>query len=253
MLKSRITGTISCGFLAAAAYGGSLGPLFLLSGSVTIEDGDVYNKLYVGDTAEVIMNGGEVLGEALAITGGRIELNGGTIRLTPYSMSGSFTASVSEFVVRGGELQGTAFGVGGASNVTIEATEFYVDADRDGVSETRLETTEGVAVINAQSEFYAAGENQPIVGLRWVYPDGTEETVNVPIIAADDVWTGSITLVDVGFFAGDFDGDGSIASGDLGVMLAEWGRSGSFADLDGDGVVASGDLGVLLAAWGLTP
>jgi len=46
----------------------------------------------------------------------------------------------------------------------------------------------------------------------------------------------------------DFDGDGSVGSSDLGVLLAGWG--GSAFDLTGDGVVSSGDLGLLLAAWG---
>jgi len=48
----------------------------------------------------------------------------------------------------------------------------------------------------------------------------------------------------------DLDGDGSVGSGDLGILLAAWGSSDPAADLDGDGTVGSGDLGILLAAWG---
>ena len=37
---------------------------------------------------------------------------------------------------------------------------------------------------------------------------------------------------------------------DLGLLLAEWGRGESPADLSGDGTVDGLDLGLLLAAWG---
>ena len=46
----------------------------------------------------------------------------------------------------------------------------------------------------------------------------------------------------------DLDGDGAVCGSDLGLLLAQWGASGS-ADLDGDGIVTGADLGVLLAAW----
>ena len=48
--------------------------------------------------------------------------------------------------------------------------------------------------------------------------------------------------------AADIDGDGVVGSSDLGILLSQWGGSGS-ADLDGDGSVNSGDLGMLLSAW----
>jgi len=64
--------------------------------------------------------------------------------------------------------------------------------------------------------------------------------------------TGPAAIVEAGACPADLDGDGSVASGDLGIVLAAWGGSGA-ADLDGDGEVASGDLGVVLAAWGACP
>jgi len=48
----------------------------------------------------------------------------------------------------------------------------------------------------------------------------------------------------------DLDGDGTVGSGDLGILLAAWGSGDPAADLDGDGTVGSGDLGILLAGWG---
>jgi hypothetical protein len=47
----------------------------------------------------------------------------------------------------------------------------------------------------------------------------------------------------------DIDGDGVVNGADLGLMIAEWGTTKSFADLNGDGIVDGGDLGILLASW----
>jgi hypothetical protein len=48
----------------------------------------------------------------------------------------------------------------------------------------------------------------------------------------------------------DFDGDGFVGGGDLGLLLSAWGsRDGEF-DLSGDGLVDGADMGLLLAAWG---
>ena len=49
--------------------------------------------------------------------------------------------------------------------------------------------------------------------------------------------------------AADLDGDGTVAGGDLGILLASWGQSGA-ADLDASGVVDAGDLATFLGAWG---
>ena len=46
----------------------------------------------------------------------------------------------------------------------------------------------------------------------------------------------------------DLDNDGVVGGGDLGVMLSNWGGSGT-GDLNGDGVIGGDDLGRLLAAW----
>jgi len=80
---------------------------------------------------------------------------------------------------------------------------------------------------------------------------GVAEKDGVAYIAST---TDGVIAVDIdGCLTGnpaDLDGDGSVGSGDLGVLLAAWGSAGGPADLDGDGIVGSGDLGILLAAWG---
>ena len=49
---------------------------------------------------------------------------------------------------------------------------------------------------------------------------------------------------------GDFDGDGSVNGGDLGLFLSAWGSSPCEYDLNGDGTCNGADLGALLATWG---
>jgi hypothetical protein len=48
--------------------------------------------------------------------------------------------------------------------------------------------------------------------------------------------------------AADFNGDGKTNGEDMGMMLANWGNSGT-GDVDGNGVVNGGDLGLLIADW----
>lgn len=50
----------------------------------------------------------------------------------------------------------------------------------------------------------------------------------------------------------DFDGDGSVGSPDLAILLGQWSGGGE-ADLDGSGAVGSPDLAILLGAWGACP
>ena len=47
----------------------------------------------------------------------------------------------------------------------------------------------------------------------------------------------------------DFNGNGAVDGGDLGLLISEWGVANSFADLNGDGIVDGGDMGILLAYW----
>lgn len=49
---------------------------------------------------------------------------------------------------------------------------------------------------------------------------------------------------------GDFNGDGEVDGGDLGIFLSAWGTSPCALDLDGDGACNGADLGILLSAWG---
>jgi hypothetical protein len=50
----------------------------------------------------------------------------------------------------------------------------------------------------------------------------------------------------------DLDGNGTVGSADLALLLSAWGTSGSAADLDGSGTVDSPDLALLLSVWSQT-
>jgi hypothetical protein len=52
----------------------------------------------------------------------------------------------------------------------------------------------------------------------------------------------------------DLDGDGSIGSSDVGLMLLDFGPcAGCTADLDGDGAVTGSDIALLLLSFGACP
>jgi hypothetical protein len=51
---------------------------------------------------------------------------------------------------------------------------------------------------------------------------------------------------------GDLNSDGNVTGADLGLLLGNWGFSGT-GDLNGDGVVTGADLGLLLGQWGACP
>ncbi len=48
----------------------------------------------------------------------------------------------------------------------------------------------------------------------------------------------------------DYDNDGAVTGGDLGLLLSNWGTVNAYYDLDGNGLIEGGDLGLLLSAWG---
>ncbi|MCZ6651493.1 MAG: hypothetical protein O7D91_00475 [Planctomycetota bacterium] len=53
------------------------------------------------------------------------------------------------------------------------------------------------------------------------------------------------------FCRGDLDGDGTVDSGDLAILLGNWGScEGCPADLNCDGEVDGADLAILLGNWG---
>jgi len=64
--------------------------------------------------------------------------------------------------------------------------------------------------------------------------------------------TGNLGNVTISTLVGDFNGNGSVGSEDMAMLLADWGTLNfgpNQYDLDGNGIIGSGDLGILLANW----
>jgi formylglycine-generating enzyme required for sulfatase activity len=57
------------------------------------------------------------------------------------------------------------------------------------------------------------------------------------------------TIPDTCQCAGDLNADRTVAGADLGILLGQWGQTGS-GDLNSDGIVGGADVGLLLGAWG---
>lgn len=74
--------------------------------------------------------------------------------------------------------------------------------------------------------------------------DGESAPFATPVLCDLSIRSGCTTT-------GDFNCDGLVDSGDVGLMFGGWGGpDAALFDLDGDGGLTGGDLGVLLANWG---
>ena len=78
---------------------------------------------------------------------------------------------------------------------------------------------------------------------------------DLDLVFVDELDDSMLVLRNSGFnppeVPGDLDGDGDVDGGDLGFLLASWGRCPAPcpADLDGDGAVTGADIGLLLSNW----
>ncbi|MFO0839548.1 MAG: hypothetical protein U1D55_13615 [Phycisphaerae bacterium] len=96
----------------------------------------------------------------------------------------------------------------------------------------------------------AAVDNQATVSFRLV--DSSAISANGGAVAAAgtdrvDNFTINGTVISTSC-PGDLNGDRTVDSSDLGILLSAW-ETTSAGDLDGDGITSSSDLGILLAAW----
>jgi hypothetical protein len=84
----------------------------------------------------------------------------------------------------------------------------------------------------------------------------TAETIvyggNIPGLGVTGTLTNALVTIVPTNLVGDIDGDGSVGSADMAILLAAWGQQ-SFtlnpADINGDGTVDSIDLSMLIANW----
>jgi len=123
---------------------------------------------------------------------------------------------------------------------------FYDNNNRGDVSASGgIYFADEDAIFSGYAPLLEAGSTNWTVSLGFIN-DQREVFTTAVDVAADE--NAIVVLTPINTNTADLDGDGAVGSGDLGVLLSQWGGSGS-ADLDGDGVVGSGDLGILLAAW----
>lgn len=66
--------------------------------------------------------------------------------------------------------------------------------------------------------------------------------------AVTDTGFDTVRLAERALPVGDLDADGDVDGADLGLLIANWGGSGT-SDLDCDGTVDGADLGLLISAW----
>jgi len=219
-----------------------------------------------------------VFNSGIDVEGGVFKITGGSLANTSSSMNiidffapatveisgGSFAGPVNVFgndlVIHGGDFQDVVHARGTStsnpdSTITINGVSFTHDDDDDPETpNVEIDLGEdGVLALRSDDPLFPFGtyEGEPRRGLwnlTFQSAAGEMTTLDLRVDPRPNGYAGTIILQSVPL-AADLNGDGSIDSGDLAILLAGWGGIGA-ADLNGDGVVDSGDLAILLAAWG---
>ncbi|TVQ30844.1 MAG: hypothetical protein EA376_11300 [Phycisphaeraceae bacterium] len=138
---------------------------------------------------------------------------------------------------------------GASVPVTISGVNFKNVADASEVSVSGS----GVTVVGAPISDALGLE---LTGLTFeIDPGAAPGPRDVTVTNADGSATGVGVFIveEAASCPADLDGDGSVGSSDLGILLGLWGTSNPVADLDESGSVGSADLAILLGNWGPCP
>lgn len=218
------------------------------SGTMTIDGGEVNAAKAYGDSTYNIYSGTVNFGiyahddSIFTMTGGACAGNG-------------HTRERALFVMTGGSIGGDFFS-NKNSDVVIEAESFTYDHDNDDMTAPLpFDFARGDEIIITREDPRFSDTTLNNVDHRIFYdftatfPGGSSTTFDFYAYNQGNlIWGGELTLRLAGDDnPADLDGDGTVSSGDLAVLLAAWGTPD--ADLDGDGITGSGDLAILLAAW----
>ena len=191
---------------------------------------------YSGDFCWVTENGN-----------GNFDIDGGCTTLTSPALAASAPGSTISYA-----RWWSNDGDGGGADPLNEI--FYVDiSDDNGATWVSLETVGPIA--------QSTGGWFPV---SFVVSDFVGNTTSVRVrFQACDLGTASISEAGIDTFRleaiecddqveliGDLNGDCSVNGGDLGILIAQWGESGTSGDLDDDGTVGGGDLGIILSNFG---
>ena len=191
--------------------------------------------------------------------------------ITQNGTSGA-TATTADVDVGTARLLSPVFDLSGAASATVSYARWYYCSDAPPAGSTPAEVDPLTDEVSADGgATWATLETVSTVPSpnAWVRVSFAIESV-LPALTSQvrvrfsisDTPDNSITEAGVDDFSmtvttcvnpctGDFDGDGVVNGGDLGVLLASWGSSSG--DLNGDGIVNGADLGALLAVWGPCP
>ena len=191
--------------------------------------------------------------------------------ITQNGTSGA-TATTADVDVGTARLLSPVFDLSGAASATVSYARWYYCSDAPPAGSTPAEVDPLTVEVSADGgATWATLETVSTVPSpnAWVRVSFAIESV-LPALTSQvrvrfsisDTPDNSITEAGVDDFSmtvttcvnpctGDFDGDGVVNGGDLGVLLASWGSSSG--DLNGDGIVNGADLGALLAVWGPCP
>jgi hypothetical protein len=179
--------------------------------------------------------------------------------------SGTSSTARTQADVDGGttSLVTPAFDLSAASGARVSYWRWFAAWQSNGVASTgdtmvvEVSADNGVTWVNMETVSTNAGD--------WVQRTFTVSDYVTPSaqvrfrFRASDTGTDSTVEAGVDDFRidtytcnlnnpADLDNDGVVGGGDLGMMLSNWGGSGT-GDLNGDGVIGGDDLGRLLAAW----
>jgi hypothetical protein len=153
-----------------------------------------------------------------------------------------FTMSPPTSISVGLPVQGKAIALvqrNGGFSLAVAST----DGVNDSVDVIELNAfSNGSLSIGNQTQISTGGN---VIGLRTLKDQGTQKFATIRSITG---FASSAVIESTGYVEllyGDFDGNGSIDTGDISFMLLSFGEPG-ITDLDGSGVTDTGDVSVLL-------
>ena len=159
----------------------------------------------------------------------------------PVVGSGDFDLAFHQMTVNQGVLTAQGTGLLSGVNQTVDFAAQPTSAALVGSASLGV-TLDSVV---GNTGLYTATLTAPISFTAPFEAEGI--TVNVSadgLLVATDTFARQLTT------PGDLDGDGEVNAGDLDLLLAEWGLSGSPADADGSGTVDGDDLAIVINNWG---
>jgi predicted outer membrane repeat protein len=229
----------------------------------TVLDGGGAVRVLICESGE----GPETRLENLAITngfapsGGGMEINNAAPTLVNCRFEGNNANNGGALYIRGGGSDAEFLACLFIGNVaTNNGGALYVRQANAPVFS--LTVFGNNAAANSGSVLANFGSAEPEIGLSVICGNGSDSFFGpwsdeggncVSDSCGDNNGDGSPDSCSDGSCTGDFDGDGVVGGGDLGLMLASFGTANPDFDLDGDGLIGGGDLGLLLSVWGQCP